>query len=160
LPFEPNAVDRCGNPRHGQSYTVTTDGYDQNGNTISRDGATYAYDFSDRLKSKNGSDVSLVYNGDGALVAKTAGGVTTKYLVDDLNPTGYSQVLEEVVAAAVKQRYTYGTMLISTTGWKICVCANFAAYRGHEIRCRCRHRGPDGRVLVRGGEYPAEQAAA
>jgi hypothetical protein len=45
--------------------------------------------------------VSFVYNGDGIRVAKTAGGVTTGFLVDDRNPTGYAQVLEEVVGGAV-----------------------------------------------------------
>jgi hypothetical protein len=30
----------------------------------------------------------MVYDGDGNRVAKTVGGVTTQYLVDELNPTG------------------------------------------------------------------------
>jgi len=34
-------------------------------------------------------------------------GVTTHYLVDDLNPTGYAQVVEEVVSEAVEREYTY-----------------------------------------------------
>ena len=43
------------------------------------------------------------YNaGDGDRVAKTAGGLITKYLVDDLNPTGYLQVLEEVGSGGVR----------------------------------------------------------
>jgi hypothetical protein len=39
------------------------------------------------LKSMNGGAVSIVYGGDGKLVAKTVSRATTKYLVDDLNPT-------------------------------------------------------------------------
>ena len=34
--------------------------------------------------------VVLSYDGDGNRAAKTINGVTTRYLVDDLNPTGYS----------------------------------------------------------------------
>jgi RHS repeat-associated protein len=41
--------------------------------------------------------------------------VTTRYLVDDLNPTGYLQVLEEIVGGAVQTRYTYGTSIVSQT---------------------------------------------
>ena len=39
----------------------------------------------------------MVYDGDGNRVSETAGGVTMKFLVDDL--TGYSQMAEEVVGA-------------------------------------------------------------
>ena len=56
-----------------------------------------------------------MYDGEGNRVAKTVGGVTTKYLVDDLNPTGYLQVLEEVSGGAVQARYTYGTALVTQT---------------------------------------------
>jgi hypothetical protein len=34
-----------------------------------------------------------VEDGDGNRVSETAGGVTTKYLIDSMNPTGYAQVL-------------------------------------------------------------------
>jgi YD repeat-containing protein len=37
----------------------------------------------------SGSAVSIVYDGDGNRVSKTVNGVTTQYLVDNLNPTGY-----------------------------------------------------------------------
>jgi len=39
--------------------------------------------------------VTLAYDADGNRVAKTVNGVITRYLVDDLNPTGYSQVVEK-----------------------------------------------------------------
>jgi RHS repeat-associated protein len=39
--------------------------------------------------------------------------VTTKYLVDTLNPTGYSQVLDELVSGSVTKTYTYGRQRIS-----------------------------------------------
>ena len=57
--------------------------------------------------------VSMTYDGDGNRVSETAGGVTTKYLVDALNPTGYSQVLDELVNGSVVKTYTYGMQRIS-----------------------------------------------
>ena len=105
----------------GQSFSydsndeLTTDEYDVNGNTTTSDGHTYGYDFENRLVSKDGSAVALVYDGDGNRVAKTVAGVTTKYLADDLNPTGYLQVMDEVSGGAVQVRYTYGNMLVSQT---------------------------------------------
>jgi hypothetical protein len=39
--------------------------------------------------------------------------VTTKYLIDTLNPTGYSQVMDELVSGAVTKTYTYGRQRIS-----------------------------------------------
>jgi RHS repeat-associated protein len=87
--------------------------YDSNGNTLTSGGKVFAYDSENRLKSMNGDAVTLLYDGDGNRVAKAASGVTTRYLVDDLNPTGYSQVVEEVVNGAVQREYTYGLQRIS-----------------------------------------------
>jgi RHS repeat-associated protein len=56
-----------------------------------------------------------VYDGDGNRVAKVVGGVTTRYLVDDLNPTGYLQVLEEVSGSSVQSLFTYSDVLVSQT---------------------------------------------
>jgi|SRR6266851_3954854 len=61
----------------------------------------------------NGGAVTLLYDGDRNRAAKTASGVTTRYLVDDLNPAGYAQVIEEVVNGAVQRGYTYGLQRIS-----------------------------------------------
>lgn len=55
----------------------------------------------------------IVYDGDGNRAAKTVGGVTTRYLVDTDSPTGYAQVVEEVVGGAAVHTYTYGHDLIS-----------------------------------------------
>ena len=70
-------------------------------------------------------------NAFGNRVSKTVGGVTTKYLVDDLNPTGYAQVVEEVVGGSVTRQYTYGLQRISQNQvignvWT----ANFYGYDG------------------------------
>jgi RHS repeat-associated protein len=59
--------------------------------------------------------VTLQYDGDGNRVAKSANGTVTRYLVDDLNPTGYAQVVEELQNNAVTRRYTLGTQRISQT---------------------------------------------
>ena len=62
----------------------------------------------------NGQTVSMIYDGFGNRVSKTANGVTTKYLVeDDVNPTGLPQVFEESVTGVVHRTYTYGLQRIS-----------------------------------------------
>jgi len=92
---------------------ISSETYDDNGNVLSTNGKTFTYDSENHLTSMNGGAVKLYYDGDGNRVAKTVGGVTTWYLVDDLNPTGYSQVVEEVVNGAVARQYTYGLQRIS-----------------------------------------------
>ncbi len=101
--------------QYDRDSRLSGDGYDFNGNTISSNGHTYGYDFENRLTSTDDGLISIVYDGDGNRVQKTAGGVTTTYLVDDLNPTGYAQVLEELVSGHTTVRYTYGTTNISET---------------------------------------------
>jgi RHS repeat-associated protein len=72
---------------------LTTDTYDADGNTTASNGNGYVYDFVNQLIQQGG--ISIVYDGDGNRVQKTAAGVTTKYLVDTQNPTGYAQVVYE-----------------------------------------------------------------
>ena len=91
---------------------VSTDTFDNNGNTTATGGKTFAFDSENHLVSM-GSTVGLLYDGDGNRVAKTANGVTTRYLVDDLNPTGYPQVVEELVGGSVERTYAYGLQRIS-----------------------------------------------
>src|SRR5207302_3451129 len=64
---------------------LTTDTYDSNGNTTASGGNAYSYDFENHLIRLNGGAATYVYDGDGNRVAKTAGGTTTRYLVDDRN---------------------------------------------------------------------------
>jgi len=92
---------------------LSTETYDANGNTTVSGSRTFTYDFANRLKSMNGGAVTLVYDGDGNRVAKTVGATTTRYLVDDLNPTGYAQVVEELAGTAVQRTYTYGLQRIN-----------------------------------------------
>jgi len=92
---------------------LTTDNYDNNGNTTGSNGNGYAYDFENHLTRLNNGAVTYVYDGDGNRVAKTVAGVTTNYLVDTNNPTRYAQVLDELEGGAVVKSFTYGHDLIS-----------------------------------------------
>jgi hypothetical protein len=93
--------------------TLSTESCDANGNTTVSGSRTFTYDFENRLKSMNSGAVTIQYDGDGNRVAKTVGGATTRYLVDDLNPTGYAQVVEELTGTTVTRRYTTGLQRIS-----------------------------------------------
>jgi RHS repeat-associated protein len=96
---------------------LATETYDANGNTLTSGNRTFTYDSENRLKSmalNNGPvTVTVQYDGDGNRVVKTVGGVTARYLVDDLNPTGYAQVVEELAGTTVARAYTYGLQRIS-----------------------------------------------
>ncbi len=89
---------------------LTTDIYDNNGNTISSGGIPNSYDFENRLITHG--NVTIVYDGDGNRVAETVGGVTTNFLVDTENPTGFAQVVEELQNGSLVRSYTYGLELI------------------------------------------------
>ena len=86
--------------------------YDQNGNVTATGGKTFTYDSQNQLISMGGT-VTITYDGDSNRVAKTASGTVTRYLVDELNPTGYAQVVEELTSGAVTRTYTYGLQRIS-----------------------------------------------
>ena len=94
---------------------LSTETYDQNGNTVTTGGKTFAYDAENHLTSMtaSGTAVTMVYDAFGNRVTKTVNGVTTRYLVDDLNPTGYAQVMDELTSGAVTRTYTYGLQRIS-----------------------------------------------
>jgi len=94
---------------------VNTETYDANGNTLFTGGKNFTYDAENHLTSMStaGTTVSIVYDAFGNRVAKTVNGVTTKYLVDDLNPTGYAQVFDELTNGVVTRTYTYGLQRIS-----------------------------------------------
>jgi RHS repeat-associated protein len=94
---------------------LSTETYDANGNTLATGPRMFVYDFENRLKSMNNGAVTIVYDGDGNRIAKTANGATTRYLVDDLNPTGWSQVVEETLGSTVRRTYSYGLQRISQT---------------------------------------------
>ena len=94
---------------------LTNDTYDANGNTTASNSKLYGYDFENRLTqlTDGGNGATYIYDGDGNRVGKIAGGVTTNYLVDTNNLTGYAQVVEELQSGAVTKQFTYGHDLIS-----------------------------------------------
>jgi RHS repeat-associated protein len=124
------------------------DQYDNNGNTKSAPVSqpttlnsqqvlgTDDYDSENRLTQRtgtNGSAVRLVYDGDGNRICEIVNGQIKSYLIDHRNPTGYAQVVEEIVNSVVNHTYTYGHDLISqdqfdplTNNWH----ASFYAYDG------------------------------
>jgi YD repeat-containing protein len=74
---------------------LQSDVYDNNGSTKVSNGKSYNYDFENKLTSTS-DGITIIYDGDGNRVSKTIGGLTTKYLVDTNNLTGYAQVVEEL----------------------------------------------------------------
>ncbi|MDX2211719.1 MAG: RHS repeat-associated core domain-containing protein [Oculatellaceae cyanobacterium bins.114] len=97
---------------------VTTYGYDNNGNTVSKvagtEQTTYTWNDENRLvgvQTTTGDVLSYVYNSEGIRTSSTTNGVTTEYLVDANRD--YAQVLEERVNGNLIVSYIYGHDLIS-----------------------------------------------
>ena len=118
------------------SYTYDADDrlgadtYDADGNTIDSFGTANAYDFENHMVQHG--YVTIVYDGDGNRVLETAAGATTNYLVDAQNPTGYSQVVDELQSGTVTRTYSYGLERISqsqalNSTWT----PSFYGYDGH-----------------------------
>ena len=105
--------------------------WDANGNLLSDGTRVFTYDSRNRLTSfhNNSASAFFVVDGLGERVSRTANGVTTGYLVDDLSPTGYPQVVEEVSGGAVSRRYTYGPSRISMTS----LSSNTTSYYLYDI---------------------------
>ncbi|HYV29794.1 MAG TPA: RHS repeat-associated core domain-containing protein, partial [Candidatus Binatia bacterium] len=102
---------------------LTSDTCDSNGNTLTSpaSGPTVpdVYDHANRLIARHLplGVASFQYDGDGNRVGKQVNGVTTHFLVDEVNPTGWPQVLEEqtwdpahppFTTPAATRVYTYG----------------------------------------------------
>ncbi len=92
---------------------LSSETYDNNGNALAANGSVYGYDFENRLTGVDGGVARYLYDGDGNRVAKTVNGVTTRYLVDTNNLTGYPQVADELMDNQVTRSYAYGHALIS-----------------------------------------------
>ena len=87
--------------------------FDPAGNTLTFAGYTYAYDFENRLVSVDGDEIQYIYNGDGDRVSQTIGDEVTGFLMDRLNPTGYAQVIDELVLSITERQHTYGLDLVA-----------------------------------------------
>jgi RHS repeat-associated protein len=85
--------------------------YDANGAATELDGVVNRYDFEDHLLGRG--NVSVTYDGDGMRASKTVSGVTTAYLTNELSPTGYVEVVEELIDGTLNKVYTHGLDLIS-----------------------------------------------
>jgi len=121
------------NDRLSQSTNPSTPSvyFDADGSTTNFYG-TFRYDFEDRLTNLNNGAVTVVYNADGQRVKKVVAGVATLYLVDARNPSGYAQVLEELLFSGgtnLACGYTYGLSLISQR--QPGVITNFYGTDGH-----------------------------
>jgi RHS repeat-associated protein len=105
------AIPASGLLNYDANDRTTTDTYDSDGNIISQAGIADSYDYENHLIQHG--YITYQYDGDGNRVGKTIGGVTTSYLVDTLNPTGYAQVLDELQSSSVVRSYTWGLQLVS-----------------------------------------------
>jgi RHS repeat-associated protein/uncharacterized repeat protein (TIGR01451 family) len=105
------AIPATGLLNYDGNDRISTDPYDANGNLLNGGVGSNLFDFENRLVSAGG--VTIVYDGEGNRVSETVAGVTTNYLVADLNTTGFSQVMEELQGGSVSRVYSYGLALIS-----------------------------------------------
>jgi RHS repeat-associated protein len=112
---------------NANDWLTNTDQYDSNGNTTNSTGNYYKYDVMNHLTNGNGS-VVITYDGDGNRASETVGGGTTYYLLDDRNPTGYTQVLEEYTGTNLSRVYNYGLALISQRQ----ISGNTVSYYGYD----------------------------
>jgi RHS repeat-associated protein len=113
-----------------QTIRLGSDQYDADGNTINSLGTANAYDFENHMIAHGG--VAIVYDGDGNRVSETVGTVTTNYLVDAVNPTGYAQVVDELQGGNVTRTYSYGLERISETQTiSGTLTTSFYGYDGH-----------------------------
>ena len=148
-----------------QSFTydasdqLASDTYDANGNTLTSPAAGITtpdrYDHSNRLITRGGAQpITFQYDGDGNRVARTVAGVTTHFQTDEVNPTGWPQVLEEHTwipgdplfgVPAVTRTYTYGRTPLSQD--QIVGAAWSASHFGHDGHGNVRYlSGADGAV--------------
>lgn len=106
------AIPATGLLNYDANDRTSTDPYDANGNLLNGGVGSNVYDFENRLVAAGG--VSIVYDGDGNRVSETVAGVTTKYLVSEVNPTGYVQVLAELSSTNQLLRgYEWGLQLVA-----------------------------------------------
>ena len=111
---------------------LTTDVYDSNGSTRTNGSNVFFYDVENHLTNAtvSGTNIVIVYDGDGNRVKEIVGTTANFYLVDDRNPSGFAQVLEEKTGTTLTKTYAYGLDLISQrdagTGTK-----NYYGYDGN-----------------------------
>lgn len=94
---------------------LATDIYDNNGSTRTNGSNIFFYDVENHLTNAtvSGTNILIVYDGDGNRVKEIVGTITNFFLVDNRNPSGYAQVLEEKTGTTLTKTYAYGLDLIS-----------------------------------------------
>ena len=123
------AIPGSGLLNYDANDRTSTDVYDANGNTTFN-GQQNVYDFENRLVQRGG--VSIVYDGDGNRVEETVAGVTTKYLVGEINPTGYAQVFAELSGTnSLLRGYEWGMQLEAVRDFTVNSFGIFHYY-GHD----------------------------
>jgi RHS repeat-associated protein len=104
-------------PTYGTNDWLTSDVYDNDGNTKTNGSNVYLYDYANRLTNANSGAVVLVYDADGNRIKRITSTATNLYLVSTVNPSGYAQVVEEFQSSSavtnLSRVYTYGLGLIS-----------------------------------------------
>jgi hypothetical protein len=132
---------------------LLADAYDANGNTVLSGGTAYVYDFEDRLIDYNAGEVVNVYDADGNRVLRTRGASTTAYLIDEMNPTGYAQVVEEITGGTVTATYALGELRTHQTRWESGTPA--LSYYGYDAHGNVRLLADSNRVVTDRFEYDA-----
>ena len=92
--------------------------WDSNENLLGQGPLTLQYDGFDRLTGATGQ-ISYLYNSFDDRVGKTGASGTTRYLIDDQNPTGLPQVVEELVGGVVTRSYLHGLRRINQKLWQM-----------------------------------------
>ena len=101
---------------YDQNDRVQAYSWDNNGNVLSDGRFNYTWNAKNELIHVigDGVNVEYFYDADGLRVYRKdnmPGGVTTYYVWDTENPTGYPQVVEEIEGGQVVRRYGYGLFL-------------------------------------------------
>jgi RHS repeat-associated protein len=106
------AIPATGLLNYDANDRISTQLYDNNGNTVNN-GTQNVYDFENRLVRRG--NVTIVYDGDGNRVSETVAGATVSYLVAEVNPTGYPQVVQERQNqfGPILKNYEWGLQLIA-----------------------------------------------
>ncbi len=77
--------------------------------------------------------MNIIYDGDGNRVQETVAGVTTKYLVGEVNPTGYAQVFAELSGAnSLVRGYMWGLQLEAQRDFSDGTFIGRIHYYGHD----------------------------
>lgn len=117
---------------YDENNAIVGGAYDDNGNTSSthpsEPAGGFGYDFRDALRSRtpaltaDADRIEFLHDGDGRRVGRRVldpnigRWKTTHYLVAELNPTGYDQILAEVRGGALLRAYAYGEQRLSIDG--------------------------------------------